>query len=36
MEKTLTKADLDACSQYIKECQAEMAKRIVGQKEVID
>ena len=36
MDKTLSKAQLDECTRYVQECRAEMAKRVVGQKEVID
>ncbi len=36
MDKIITKAELDECSEYIKSCRTEVEKRIVGQKEVID
>lgn len=34
--KVITKAELDECSEYIKNCRTEIAKRIVGQTEVVD
>ena len=36
MDKVITKAELDECSEYIKNCRTEVEKRIVGQKEIID
>ena len=32
----VTKTELEECSNYIKNCRTEVAKRVVGQKEVID
>ena len=36
MDKVITKAELDECSEYIKNCRTEISKRIVGQTEVVD
>lgn len=36
MERIITKAELDECSEYIKACRDEVSKRVFGQKEVID
>ncbi len=32
----ITKAELDECAQYIQKCRSEAAKRLVGQKELVD
>ena len=32
----VTKAELDECFDYINKCRAEVAKRVVGQKDVVD
>lgn len=32
----ITKENLDECCDYINKCRAEVAKRVIGQKEVID
>lgn len=34
--KVVTKAELDECFDYINKCRAEVAKRVVGQKDVVD
>lgn len=34
--KVITKAELDECFEYIKKCRAETARRVVGQRDVID
>lgn len=33
---TVTKAELDECFEHIKKCRAEIARRVVGQRDVID
>ena len=32
----ITKTELNECSEYINRCRSEVAKRVVGQKEVVD
>ena len=34
--KVVTKAELDECFDYINKCRSEVAKRVVGQKDVVD
>ena len=34
--KVVTKAELDECFDYINKCRAEVAERVVGQKDVVD
>ena len=34
--KVVTKAELDECFDYINKCREEVAKRVVGQKDVVD
>ncbi len=34
--KVITKAELDECFEYINKCRAEVAKRVIGQKEIVD
>ena len=36
MDKVITKAELDECASFINHCRAEVGKRVVGQKEVVD
>lgn len=33
---TVTKEDFDECFDYVSKCRAEVAKRIIGQREVVD
>ncbi len=36
MEEKVTKTEIDECADYIQKCRAEAAKRVVGQRDVID
>ena len=36
MEQKVTKAEIDECADYIQKCRAEAAKRLVGQRDVVD
>ncbi len=36
MESSISKKDLDECNLYIQACREEVARRVVGQREVVD